>query len=171
MRDEIFVASGIVPYFLVSNMGRIYDTRSKRYRKSRINVGTGYREICTNIDKKQKYFLLHRLVANEFCEMPKDGKEYEVNHINADRSDARAENLEWITHGENLKYAYEIGNRDNDVSPRGVIAINIETGEQQTFPSIYRAARTLKISQGNICMACQKKRPYAGSYYWQYKEA
>lgn len=37
--------------------------------------------------------------------------------------------------------------------------------------SIYKAARDLKISQGNICMACKGQRPHAGGFYWKYEEA
>ena len=69
-----------------------------------------------------------------------------------------------------MRHAYETGLRGQDTSARTVIATNIETGEQQRFASIYRAARFLGISQGNICMACKGLRPYAGGYYWDYEK-
>jgi hypothetical protein len=82
--------------------------------------------------------------------------------------DSRVENLEWVTHGENLTHAYETGLMPNNTTPRPVVAICIESGERMWFPSIYKAARFLGISQGNICMACKGERPYAGGYYWEY---
>lgn len=102
--------------------------------------------------------------------MPDDGGEYEVNHIDGDRQNERADNLEWVTHAQNLRHSYIIGNREYDVAPKAVTATNMKTGEQMTFPSIYKAARFFNISQGNICMCCKGLRPYANGYFLDYAE-
>lgn len=44
----------------------------------------------------------------------------EVNHINFDRTDYRAENLEWVTHAENIKYSVEKNSDVWDESKRGI---------------------------------------------------
>lgn len=59
-------------------------------------------DLCNNGYKKPKK--LHRVVAEAFCEHP-IGKEY-VNHINFDRHDCRACNLEWVTQQENIIHMY-----------------------------------------------------------------
>ena len=129
---------------------------------------TGYYEVILIDDERQKnYFLLHRLIAGAFIPRPDDAEE--VNHINGDKSDNSVKNLEWVTHAENLKHAYETGLRKDDVSPRAVVGTNMETGEQIKFSSIYKASRFLNISQGNICMCCKGLRPYANGYYWEYE--
>ena len=130
---------------------------------------TGYVEVClTDNDGDRRSLLLHRLVAKAFCN--REGEGLEVNHKDGDKTNNSAENLEWVEHGENLRHAYETGLRADDVSPKAVIATNIETGEQIEFPSIYSASKALNISKGNICMCCQGNRPYAGGFYWEYKE-
>lgn len=128
---------------------------------------TGYKEVAMK-DKNGKthHKLIHRIIANCFCD--KASSDDEVNHIDGDKSNNKADNLEWVSHGYNLKHAYESGLREDDVSPRAVIATNMITGEQTTFPSIYKAARFFNISQGNICMCCKGMRPYANGYYWEY---
>lgn len=167
MANEIFRESSTIPGYMVSNMGRVMNTKTGNVFLGRINMKTGYREISVKRNGKYKYYLVHRLVAELFCKKP-EGIETEVNHINGNRLDERAENLEWITHAENLHHCYAIGRRDHDVAPKPVIATSMDTGEKMTFPSIYKAARFLGISQGNICMACKGQRPYAGGYYWRY---
>lgn len=128
----------------------------------------GYLSIMLSNNGAHKHISLHRIIAETFCEKPEGANE--VNHINGDKLDNRAENLEWVTHGDNLKHAYETGLMPNDATPKAVTATNIETGEQMEFPSIYKAARFFNISQGNICMCCKGFRPYAGGYYWEYQE-
>jgi hypothetical protein len=50
--------------------------------------------------------LVHRLVAETFLG---PGPGLDVNHINGNSLDNRAENLEWTTRSENLKHAYATG--------------------------------------------------------------
>lgn len=167
MTEEVFKKT--VGDYMISNMGRVLNLKTGNIFIGRINRKTGYREVSAKIDGKVKWFLVHRLVAKAFCEMPDDEQAYEVNHIDGDRTNAHAENLEWVTHAQNLKHSYLIGNREQDVSPKAVTATNMDTGERITFPSIYRAARFFNISQGNICLCCQGKRPYANGYFWEYE--
>lgn len=130
---------------------------------------TGYKEVQLYDEKHEVHHLsIHRVIASAFCE--KRAGASEVNHRDGDKDNNRADNLEWVTHEENLRHAFETGLRENDVTPRPVIATNMETGEKVSFSSIYKAARFLGISQGNICMCCKGIRPYAGGYFWEYKE-
>lgn len=156
------------PNYLIFEDGTVFSILSRSWLSPHPKK-TGYQElILIDSDGKKNYVLIHRIVAECFCEKREGANE--VNHINGDKADNRAINLEWVSRNENLRHAYETGLREQDTSARTVIATNIETGEQQRFASIYRAARFLGISQGNICMACKGLRPYAGGYYWDYEK-
>lgn len=51
-----------------------------------------------------KNYRLHRLVAFAFLGDPPDEERTEVNHVDWDRMNNRAENLEWVTPAENCQH-------------------------------------------------------------------
>lgn len=51
--------------------------------------------------------LLHRLVAEVWCEKREGANQ--VNHIDGDKGNNSAENLEWVTASENMKHGVETG--------------------------------------------------------------
>ena len=100
---EIFVPvqAGFDKYY-VSNLGRVWSdytkrciygtSPSERYEYASVSLAKENQEKSTRI-------LRHRLVAYHFH--PNPDKKPQVNHINCDKNDNRAENLEWTTGQEN----------------------------------------------------------------------
>lgn len=89
--------------YVISDAGQIRNVKEGETLKQR--AFNDYRCVSLSKDKKRKTYYVHCLVAEAFiCERP-EGKE--VHHKNNVRSDNRADNLEWITHGENIKLSYE----------------------------------------------------------------
>ncbi len=82
-------------------------------RKASVN-NAGYHYMAFREDGKQKNFYIHRLVAETFIPNP-DGKPF-VNHIDGDKSNNSADNLEWVTVTENNRHARKEG---LNVTPKG----------------------------------------------------
>ena len=91
--------------YQVSNLGRV---RKVKYLKP-YNID-GYPIVC--LDGRAK--AVHRLVAETFLDNP-EGKEF-VNHKDGDRTNARQDNLEWVTPRENnLHWRWELAKDVFDV--------------------------------------------------------
>jgi len=99
---------GYVGLYKVSNMGRVKSfCRDKNGRILKPGkTSRGYLTVRLYLDGKGKTMAVHRLVAERFLG-PAPSPKHEVNHKNGDKTDNRAENLEWVTHSENNKHAYD----------------------------------------------------------------
>lgn len=66
-----------------------------------------YITVSPRINGKNKTLYVHRLVAEAF--IPNTNGKPQVNHINGDRTNNRASNLEWVTAKENGSHAARKG--------------------------------------------------------------
>lgn len=64
----------------------------------------GYMLITLHKGGKQKTPKVHRLVAEAFLPKEFDVRKNQINHKNEIKSDNRVDNLEWVTHTENINY-------------------------------------------------------------------
>jgi len=108
--NEIWkVVIGYEGLYQVSNFGNVKSLGNEFSRKERLLKPSlqskGYFNVVLQKNGKRKTVLVHRLVAEHF--IPNIKNKPQVNHINGIKTDNRAENLEWLSHRENLDHAIE----------------------------------------------------------------
>ena len=96
--------------YKVSSHGKIYGKRGEL--KQRLNRD-GYLEVTVGKKENRTTMRVHRIILMAFD--PRDNMEdLEVNHKDYNRTNNKLENLEWITHLQNVRYSSDNGNyKDN----------------------------------------------------------
>lgn len=109
---------GYEGYYEVSNDGRVRgiernvkSSKGMHVIPSRImsqrETEDGYRTVSLSKDGVAKKYPVHRLVYEAFCGKIPDG--CEINHKDFDRANNRPENLEAVTHLQNIQYTVQAG--------------------------------------------------------------
>lgn len=113
--DEVWRPIPIVDgFYEVSNLGGIRRADNKSIRKTPLNK-CGYPVFSARgglfdpprNDRKCYPVSVHVCVALAF--IPNPNNYPEVNHIDGDKSNNRADNLEWCTHNQNMTHAGKTG--------------------------------------------------------------
>lgn len=174
--------------YQISNLGRVRSldrymkngTSNQYIRKGKILIqqkGTGnYIQVCLSKNCKGKCYKLHRLVAEAF--IPNIENKPDINHIDGNKSNNCANNLEWCTKSENMKHAartglfvpYNKGKRGKEChSSKKVAMIDKDTGKiLRYFDSEKEGALFLgKNDKSNISSCCQQRSKTAYGYKWK----
>lgn len=124
--------------YLVSTEGRVQNRTTGRILRDTNN--NGYRAVVLINEDGRFTKKVHRLVAQTFIgDIPLG---YDVAHIDNDKENNHVENLEIITHGDNIRNAHRDG---LCLSHRVEV---VETGE--VYPSLNSCARAIGGRQGAI---------------------
>ena len=94
--------------YFVTNTGDVYSTRRGSLKKRKTMISrNGYVQVGLSDGGKIHNLGVHRFVAEAFVENP-EGKP-QVNHIDGDKTNNNAANLEWCTASENQRHAVLMG--------------------------------------------------------------
>ena len=156
--------TGYEGYYQVSSEGRVKSLKRKGRRKERIlkqvSSSSGYLTVPLCAGGKRKTFLLHRLVCQAFHENPDNNPC--VNHIDENKTNNAASNLEWCTYEENTNH----GTR-NERASKPVGQYSLEGELIKLWPSLTEVKRQTGFDQGNISEAANGKRKQAYGFIWK----
>ena len=122
---------------------------------------SGYLRLTLRVDEKKVRVLLHRLVAELFLDS-REGKSV-INHLDGDKLNNNATNLEWCTHSENSKHAVSLGL----IKTSKVEGTNTETGEVLVFDPM-NDAKHFGFQPQNISSCCLGKRKIHKKHTWRF---
>ena len=146
--------AGLNGIYLISREGLIYGRRSKRILKSNDN-GIGYKQVyLTFFNGGGRWFKVHRLVAMQF--IPNPDNLTDVNHKNHDKGDNHVDNLEWMSHSDNIKHSYLNGRRSDNTGIHLRKKLYCPTNGK-TYLSAIEASKDTGCKTSNISMCANGK--------------
>ncbi|MGX8701538.1 NUMOD4 motif-containing HNH endonuclease [Caproiciproducens sp.] len=154
--------------YQVSNQGRVrsldrnvYNVRTRKMKhmkgkvlalcdanKSRVN----YQRVSLSKENCVRSLFVHRLVANAF--VYRENGKTQVNHIDGNKKNNNAENLEWVTPKENTIHAFS-----HSLCGHAKPVTCLDDGK--TFSSISEAGRYYAFGGNAIGYCCNGKRKTA----------
>ena len=149
---------------LAGNNGRYF----QREHLLKTTIGkNGYLHVTLTKNSKCKCFAVHKIVALVFVFNPY--KFYWINHKNENKTDNRAENLEWCTAEYNVNFGTSIS-RMRIKKERAICQMSKNGNVLKIFNSAKDAARVLNIDHSRICKCLRNIPGYnsAGGFYWKF---
>ena len=93
--------------YYVTKDGEVFNKFGKLIRSS--DNGRGYLTVNINTDRGRVCKAVHRLVAEVYLLNPYHFSD--VDHVDGVRLNNSVDNLRWVSHSENIKHSYSLGNR------------------------------------------------------------
>lgn len=163
---KIIIINQVETNYSVSTEGQVKNINTNKILKGTIK-DNGYREYQLVFDGKRKYVLGHRLVAETFIDNPEN--KLQVNHINGNKLDNNAGNLEWVSASENNKHAW-----DNSLNSANVLrAVVQKTTDGEIVNEFISIAEAEKISgchRSKIIAVADGNRKTTGGFVFEWKE-
>ena len=168
-KEAVHAGDGtVVSGLMVSNYGRIL--RAADWGKKlpwRGYQGTaGY---CL-VNKAGRSYRVHRLVAGTFLGQPAS-RDLQVNHKDSNRWNNRADNLEYVTHSQNMKHAFRQNNgiiRNGFCKPVQVRAAGLNSPWHQ-FSSIKAAADHTGTKERVVSRVCSGREDVRHINGWEFR--
>jgi hypothetical protein len=184
MEEKWMPIKGFEGIYEVSSLGRVkslprLDSRGNRVPElimKQRESNCGYSRVFLTLKGKQKPFSVHRLVAQAFIPNPNGFPQ--VNHKNENKSDNRAENLEWCTAKYNSCYGTRISRLSRNLQ-KEIIQYTLDGKEVARYKSLKDAAKAIGAKYvGGIGVAANRYVDKHGSthqtaygYRWEWADA
>ncbi len=157
MFEEEWIRVNDAQNYAVSNHGRVLNIRTKRILKQDLSNG------CRRVYLQGRNYRVHRLVAEAYC--PGYAPHLDVNHLDGNKQNNNACNLEWSTRQANIHHAFRTG---LSVSGRRTPIRIVETGE--VFDSQLACAKAIGGWQPSINAVLKGKSAHHKGYTFEYAD-
>lgn len=164
----------------ISNLGRVkvlskyrglnYSTFTPERIKKPSDNGRGYKitSLCKNSCKRT--FYIHRLVALYFIPNPLRLKE--VNHIDGNKENCQADNLEWCSRMQNESHAWATGLKKqvgvNHFASKPVMQLDLQGNEIKRWDNASLVQKALGFASGHISKCCNGQLNTAYGHKWRF---
>ena len=164
----------------VSNLGRVRNKKTKRIKKEYLG-NCGYKTVALSNYGKKYIKLIHKLVIDSF--IGNEDKTLTVNHKDHNKMNNELDNLEYMTHKENIQDAWKNGIYDkrvekqkismkgNKIRNRAVLQYDLDNNFIKKWDSIIDACDYYGWGRnGHISDCCSGKRKQSHGYIWKYEK-
>lgn len=141
--------------------GKAFDGKRKGRELKQHEQNNGYMivQLCKNGEKKA--VTVHRLVAEAF--LGRKECHQDVNHIDGNKKNNSANNLEWTTRRNNILHSYRILKRKKSNCK------SVKCREtQEMFNSIREAGKSTGTNPASISSMLNGRNKTAGGYTWEW---
>lgn len=163
--------------YKISSKGDIVCKKDNTKINTRIS-NDGYMRVTLYYQHKSYIKSVHRLTAETFIERDTAIDNLEVNHIDGNKLNNNINNLEWVTHKENIMHAWnnklfepvrEASKRYGKENPNAKRVYQIKDDIViQVFDTIKEASIKTNTNRTNIGKCCNNKRMKANGFEWSF---
>ena len=154
---------GYESIYQVSNLGNVKNVKRNKLLKQE-SINGKYKRVTLTLNKKQKHFQVHRLVATAFIPNPLNLPC--VNHKDENPSNNNVYNLEWCTYSYNINFKNR--NYKMQSHSKKVCQMDFEGNILAIYISASFAGNVMKVDHSNIYKCCNGEISYAYDYKWKY---
>lgn len=156
--------------YLSSRTNRIIPRHAPRMLRQETSHD-GYKRVVLSSNGIHRHFSVHRLVAMAF--VPNPYKMPQINHIDENPANNRADNLEWCSGKQNCNHGghcQRIAIRQTNNPSRSISVNQFDRDGKfmKQYPSTREAERQTGIACEQISRCCKGKNLHAGGYRWKY---
>lgn len=158
--------------YVVSSAGQVRRVGSNKDKKPK--TAKRYEQVDLYKDGKRTVKKVHVLVAEAF--VPNPDNKPEVNHKDGNKHNNRADNLEWVTHKENCRHAWEnglvkpsrgmLGKKNPNGGRKGKPFKIVETGE--VFNTLYECEKAIDGNNRHINDCLRGRQSTHKGYHFEY---
>lgn len=151
---------GFENMYAVSKDGDVYSYKSMKFLNPS-KTKDGYLKVALRSGGKAYYYRVHKLVAMTYLDNPENL--IEVNHKDFNRQNNSLDNLEWVSHNDNMLYS-KIQGRFKSEKPyrKAYMFTNVFNGKSFTIIGIKNVAKHFGFKSESI--TALKKHIDTGEY-------